>query len=50
MQTKAQLIAEIEKLAKESIGKKYKYNILNAFRGYKYWKKSNLEELKEKLF
>lgn len=50
MQTKAQLIQEIEKLAKESVGKRYKYNILNAFRGYRYWNKANLEELKEKFF
>jgi len=45
-QTKAELIKEIEDTCIKLIGTRFKYNLLNGFRGYKHWNIKQLIEFK----
>lgn len=44
MTTRKKLLEEIETKAKDLVGIRYKYNVLNGFKGYKSWKKPQMEE------
>ena len=44
MTTRKELLEIMERRSKELVGTRFKYNPLNAFRGYKYWNKVQMEE------
>ncbi len=44
MSTRKELLEIIERRSKELIGTRFKYNLLNAFVGYKQWNKAQMEE------